>query len=353
MPEQHRRCLDRRTSPACTFPAGPAAVLGALRGNRAARGPVDRAWCGGLREHLQDEVGALVGADDERAARIVGWRAVGGPFAAPPLADQLCRQLFRQWVTVRSVGEPLDDVLDALRAAGEADPLLRAVRRLDPPARRQLANRLQRHARWLERCWPAVDPRWAPVTAELRVVALAGGRVLVGARSDLTLGRPAGGRASRCLVAVTDGVPLAPEPWRRLQLAALAEALTTGAPPFRLVVVAPAAGSIATAPVDLSMLWSTAAAVVAAVGDMVASTALGPDRAGGSGVGGLGDGGLGDGGPGDGGSDVGAPGVGAPGDGGSSDGESAVGGWVERPGLPGPGGWRRGAAPVGTMAVAS
>lgn len=250
-----------------TIPQGPEQVLAALRGERPDRVPVDRAWSLGLREHLQDEVGALLGAGGPQVPRTVGWRALAGPAAArPPIVELLARQVFRQWVVAGAVGDPLDDAVDAVRAAGDADPLLRALRQLAPGGRRALTDRLQRHARWLERCWPPLDPRWAPVTGELRTLPLAGGRVLVGARSDLAVGRPAGRWASRCLVAVTDGAPSAAGPWHRLRLAALAEATATGAAPFRLVVVAPATGVLVAEAVDACSLWATATAVVAAAG---------------------------------------------------------------------------------------
>lgn len=279
--------MPRRHQP--TVPQDPEQVLAVLRGARAHRRTVDRAWCGGLREHLQDEVGPLPGAaaagqraDGGQATRTIGWRDLAEPAHATALAELAARTLFRQWVTTGAVGEPLDDVVDALRAGGDADGPLRAVRQLAPAARRELAHRLRGHARWLERCWPLLDPRWAPVTAELRVVPLAGGRVLVGARSDLALGLPAARRASRCLVAVTDGDPSAPGPWHRLHLAALAEAVVTGAPPFQLVVVSPAAGAMAAEPVDAPLLWATASAVAATVrrGAGTAASGAGDDHPG-------------------------------------------------------------------------
>lgn len=261
------RLLDLSGAPEIVHPVSCAGVLSVLRGTRGDRPDVDRAATGGLREHLQDQLAGFRVPDLRGGPVMLGWREIFGDGAPPsvlPLAERLAGLVFRQWVTSRRVDDPLDDALDALRASDSGAATVRSAHRLGPAERARLRRALADHARWLQERWPPLDARWAPVTGELLLAPLAGGHVVVGARTDLALGLPARHEASRCFV-VAGIAPPGPAAWRRLRLAALAEALSAGAPPFQLTVLATGTGELTTQAVDPEQLWATAGAVAAAL----------------------------------------------------------------------------------------
>lgn len=274
--------------------AGPSVVLSELRGGGRPRPGADRAWCGGLREHLEDALSGLALPSSGDEPLRVGWRMLppspspspsggvlpGRPMSAPgpALLDALVAVAFRQWVTCRLLTDPFDESLEAVRSTGDPDGVAEAVRRLGTADRHRLAAALAVQVARLAERWPGVDPRWAPVTNELLLAPLAGGRVVVGARTDLSLGPPAGRSASRCFVTAAARPP-SPATWRRLWMAALVETVRAGVAPFQLSVLSTGAGALASVTVDQAGLWATAEALVAAVAAAAPSDApAGPDR---------------------------------------------------------------------------
>lgn len=180
------------------------------------------------------------------------------------LTDALVAPLFRQHATGVPVTAPLEQALQALRAAGDPDGVAAAVDRLPLAERQHVGDRLAVLADRLAASWPVVDPRWMPTAGELLLASLAGGRVVVGARPDLCLGPPARDRAARCLLVVGAGRP-GPATWRRLWTAALVETLRVGAPPFRVAALSVDPWGLAVQDVAAAGLWATAEALVAAL----------------------------------------------------------------------------------------
>lgn len=270
-----------------------AAVLQGLRGLGRARPSADRLWSAGLRERLEDALGPVVaergGVDPlqltwsslhveldrsvvarapHRSLSSVGlqreWTsgAAPAPTAQARLLDVLVRVVFRQLVVTGVVRDPLADALAGLQAAGDRGGVGRAVANLGAAERRHLADELSAHSGRLAACWPSLDARWAPRTGEQLTAVLAGGRVVLSASVDLSIGPPARTTATVGLVSATAG-GTGSAPWRRLALAALIETLRAGVPPFQVAVVSTATGSLDVLPVDPELLVALADATIA------------------------------------------------------------------------------------------
>ena len=139
--------------------------------------------------------------------------------------------LFRQLVTVGSIGDPMADGLAALSVDDHQAELVSWIERLPGPERDELRAEVERQADGLVRRWPALDPAWLPRTQEALRVGLAGGAVELSARVDLAIGRPARDRASVAIVEVKSGARRI-EHRADLHFYALVEALRSPAPPF-------------------------------------------------------------------------------------------------------------------------
>lgn len=258
----------------CTALTEAADVVAAVRGPQVPRPVIDRPWSAGLLDLLQQ---AVVVDQPPPAPQVVGWRTliargwtipmdgVGGPgvpegvgtriepaadpttASCPPLVP-LTAALFRQWCTIGQVGDPLGDALGAMQVLPGGEHVVRRVARLARSERRRLADELTDQARWLQATWPPLDARWHPIVGEELLVPVGGGAVVVRAEVDLSVGPPARARAARCFVVVTPHVPRRTD-WLRLWLAALAEAVRSGAAPFQVGVLALATRSLWTQPV--------------------------------------------------------------------------------------------------------
>jgi len=264
--------------------SGDAVTLWRLRGSGHARPQVDRPWCAGLREQMEDGLAAVVAELDSERPLQLHWSALDeGPAAQPDLPggelgplrwcqlfDVLVRMLFRQLVVTGTVGEPLADASAALQLSGDRDGLLRELARLKAVERRKLVRELSVHVDRLVAAWPALDPRWAPRTGERLVAPLAGGRVLLSAHVDLAVGRPAVGRASVTFVSATSG-GVGSAPWRRLLFASLVEALRSGAAPFQIAVLSTVTGTLHACSVETNDLLCLAESSVAAAASAVAA----------------------------------------------------------------------------------
>lgn len=189
-----------------------------------------------------------------------------GPHAAPdpPLARAaLVRALFRQLVTVGSIGDPLADGLEALGVDPSRAPLARWVQALPRERRDLLARDVAGHARQLASHWCRPAPAWLPRTAvHLRATLGTSGFELAG-HVDLVVGEPSPDRASVALVSLRTG-DRSPVHELDRHLAALAHTLSQGVPPFAVATFYSARGTLAVDAVDLTMLERAADRVAAA-----------------------------------------------------------------------------------------
>jgi hypothetical protein len=225
------------------------ALLEQLRGESAARKPVDHELAGGLREWLEDAVADALGALSPDAPPVrVTPRSLTEVLACeahqvldegehPAMTVEIATELlvtalFRQWVTIGAVVDPLGDALLALEVTGENPGVGPFVAALPRGARKALAGELERHCAQISACWPVLSPTWFPRTHERLIIPLAGGRVLLSGILDLALGAPARDVTSVCIVGVQSG-KRCPSDRHKLHFLSLLETLRSGAPPFR------------------------------------------------------------------------------------------------------------------------
>ncbi len=157
-----------------------------------------------------------------------GERSPTIPLACGALVDVL----FRQLVTVGSIGDPMADGLAGLSVDEHRLGLVSWVNRLSAADRAELRAEVERQAGGLLHRWPTLDPAWLPRTQETLRVVLAGGAVELVGRVDLAIGSPATDEASVAFVEIKSG---ARRPEHRLDLHfyALLEALRRPAPRSR------------------------------------------------------------------------------------------------------------------------
>lgn len=165
--------------------------------------------------------------------------------------------LFRQLVTVGSIGDPMADGLAALSVDDHQRPLAAWIERLATVDRSELRVEVERQVEGLIRRWPALEPSWFPRTQEPMRVQLAGGTVELSARVDLAIGRPAVDQASVAIVEVKSGA-------RRVQhradlhFYALVETLRSSAPPFVVATYYTKTGELDVEPITDELLSAAA-----------------------------------------------------------------------------------------------
>ena len=230
-------------------PLAGAALLERIRETGRPRPATDPAFTADLRALLESGLAELsadaVSADNGRLAvskdrltralscpvhRTVdrfGERAITLPLACGALVDVL----FRQIVTIGTIGDPMTEALDGLTMDGHQAPLLTWIAELAPAELAELRAEVDRQAEGLAERWPVLDASWLPRTQEPLRAVLACGRVELSARVDLALGRRGEDEASVAIVDVKSGVR---RPGHRddLRFYALVEALCSPAPPF-------------------------------------------------------------------------------------------------------------------------
>jgi len=248
------------TTPSPGMPPAVAPILDRLRAPGHPRPAVDPELAGGLREWLEDALAEPVAAlgDDVADVRVrkdalTQVLVCEGHFAAsrralravtPELArGSLVDALFRQWITVGEVGEPITDALGALEAEGGGDGVVAFVGRLDPDRRSALAQEVSAHVERIRADWPVPSPAWLPRTQDRIMVPVAGGRVVLSGVVDLAMGGPAIDQASVCLVEVKSGARRV-EHRADLHFYALLETMRAGAPPFRVATYYSATGEL-------------------------------------------------------------------------------------------------------------
>jgi len=223
-------------------------VLDAIRGRTRLRPPVDPGLAGGLREWLEDGLCSLpLGPSTEL---VVTKRTLSPPAAAestrvgPGLAlAALIEVLFRQYVTVGRIEDPLADGLSALELDKRRAEIVRFVRQMEGAQLRDFRDELETQAAILVSRWPRLQPGWMPRTHERVVVPLVGGRVVLLGVFDLVVGSPSSGQASVALVQVRSGHPR-PQDQEERCFSALLETLRSGAPPFRVATFYTRTGTV-------------------------------------------------------------------------------------------------------------
>jgi hypothetical protein len=245
-----------RSAPAgrAAQPASGSEVLSLLRAGAAARPRFDTGLAGGLRAWLEDAAyGAAASRGDGSGPLVLGTRRLLGTAAGgwdddaeddwtgeDLLLGRLVHALFRQLVSVGTIGHPLGDALDALRAEG-SDELVERIESLAGTERGWLAETVASHATQLAGLVPRFAPGWLPRTDDRIAIPLAGGRVVLTGVADLLVGVPQPGVASLCALGLTTGGPWTRER-RSLHFLALLETLRSGTPPFRLALLESATG---------------------------------------------------------------------------------------------------------------
>jgi hypothetical protein len=229
-------------------------VLSLLRSGAAARPRFDPGLAGGLRAWLEDAAyGAAASRGDGSDPLVLGTRRLLGTTAGgwgdeteadwtgdELLVGRLVHALFRQLVNVGTIGDPLGDALDALRAEG-TDELVQRIESMAGAERALLGETVASHAGQLAGLVPRFAPGWLPRTDDRIAIPLAGGRVVLHGVADLLVGVPQPGAASLCALGLTTGGPWARER-RSLHFLALLETLRSGTPPFRLALLESSTG---------------------------------------------------------------------------------------------------------------
>ena len=182
-----------------------------------------------------------------------GTRSFSVALACGALVDVL----FRQLVTVGSIGDPMEDGLAALSVDDHQSDLVAWLEGLAGPERDELRAEVERQAYALGRRWPALDPAWLPRTQETLRVRASGGAVELSARVDLVIGRPSGDVGSVAIVEIKSGSRRV-EHRADLHFYALLEALRSPAPPFAVATYYARTGELDVDPVTDELLVAAA-----------------------------------------------------------------------------------------------
>jgi hypothetical protein len=177
--------------------------------------------------------------------------------------------LFRQQVTVGRIGDPLIDGVAALSLDHRQAELVSWIEALTGAARAELRAEVERQAGALVRRWPVLEASWLPRTHEAMQAAFAQGSVLLVARVDLAIGRPAEREASVAMVELVSGTRRPFHAADRL-FAALLETLRHSAPPFVAATYYTSNGELDVEAITEEVLTTTARRVVAGVTALVA-----------------------------------------------------------------------------------
>ncbi len=177
--------------------------------------------------------------------------------------------LFRQLITVGFIDDPVADGLSALAVDRRNHRLVAWIGGLSDPDRRELENEVRRQADDLARRWPRLEPGWFPRTGVRLRTGLADGTVILSARADLAVGRPAGDRASVALVDVTSGARHRTDRTGR-RFMALVEALRSPAPPFVVATYYTRTGELDVDPVTDELLEAAAHRAATGIGRLMA-----------------------------------------------------------------------------------
>ena len=262
-------------------------MLEVLRGDPASRPAPDPAVVEAARAHLDTAAaawvesvpaGVVVRVTKDAVAgvrrcelRHVGELASRASSAPPPPSAALVRgrlldAVFRQVVTTGRVGsDPVGAAVAAAAAEGDAIAASRlGLDDLEPDEQRTLCAEVEVAAGRLAAVWPVLPPGSGLRTQERVLVKLAGGRVVLSGRPDVTVGRPTRHRAGVLVIEAKSG-SFRPAHLEELRFYALLEALRWRVAPFRAVLWCLADGRIEVLDIDADLVWSEALRVADAV----------------------------------------------------------------------------------------
>jgi len=206
----------------------------------------------------KDRITRALACDVHRGVRDLGDRVPSLALARGALVDVL----FRQLITVGTVGDVLSDGLDALSVDDYQIPLVAWIGQLSHAERAELRAEVERQIERLRERWPAFDPSWLPRTQETLRVPL--GAHTLSTRVDLALGRPGGRAASVAIVEVKSGARRQ-EHRADLHFYALVETLRSLAPPFVVATYYTGTGEVDVDPVDAGLLGTAARRCMAGI----------------------------------------------------------------------------------------
>ena len=179
--------------------------------------------------------------------------------------------LFRQLVTTGSIGDPMQDAMDALALDDRQGDLVTWIGNLPVTERGALAAEVERQSIDLVNRWPKLDPSWLPRTQVPMRVGLAGGSIELSGRVDLAIGRPGLAVASVAIVEVKSGARRL-EHRMDLHFYALVETLRSPAPPFAVATYYTRTGELDVEPVSDDLLASAARRTLAGIGALCRPT---------------------------------------------------------------------------------
>jgi hypothetical protein len=222
-------------------------------------------------------------AASELAGCLLGRPADLAQEARDNLLNNLVRCLFRQWVTTRRFGLPIEDALGALSVDADPGATVEAVNRLSPERRRTLADEVAEHAERIASTWPLLCAAWYPRTSERISIPLCGGRIVLGGVVDLVIGAQACEEATVCVVQVDTAPRNRRSHQAELPFYALLETLRSGASPSRVASYSTCTGDLHVEPVDEHVLVGALLKAVQAAermcADQVAADELGAGHA--------------------------------------------------------------------------
>lgn len=201
----------------------------------------------------KDRLSRVLACERHQVVSEFGEREPTAALACGALIDVL----FRQLITVGTIGDPLADGLTGLRLDDRQRELATWIERMEPTGRAELRAEVQRQAAGLVERWPALSPGWLPRTQETMRVGLAGGAVELAARVDLALGSPPVDEASVALVEIKSGARRV-EHRAELHFYALVETLRSLVPPFVVATYYTRTGELDTDPVTAELLTAAA-----------------------------------------------------------------------------------------------
>ena len=269
-------------------------LLDKLRGGGMPRPDVDPELAGGLREWLEDSLAGSAASLPRRSPVVRVNKQVltdvvpGGKLAGvadhrKTAHDRIFRSLmlclFRQWVTTRRFGQPIEDALAALEVQGDPGGTVQAVNRLSPEMRQALSDETAAHAARIAATWPVLCPAWYPRTRERISIPLCGGRILLGGVVDLVIGAQAADEATVCIVQIDTTPGQDQALLLDLHFHALLETLRAGASPCRVARYSTGTGEIHAETVDehvlVGALLKTVEAAQRACATQAESSAIG------------------------------------------------------------------------------
>ena len=258
-------------------------VLRVMRGDPAARPAADECVVEAARAYLEaaaaawaeavpdgvvvrvtkGAVAAVRRCEVRHLAELASSGPAGGPGAAAVVRGRLVDALFRQVATTGWVSsDPVADALTAWAADGEVAGA--GLEALDDAEQTQVRAEVTAACATLLAAWPELPAGAGVRTQERVLVALAGGRVLLSGRPDLTIGRPTRQRAGVLVVEAKSG-RFRPAHLEELRFYALLEALRWGVAPFRGLVWSLGDGRIEVVDVDAELVWSETLRVADAI----------------------------------------------------------------------------------------